>query len=70
MIRICAKGILIEEMDIDADSKRAKLTFIYVLIGIVYNPIIPLFESNTIWTVANVLTAIFIAYKIEKRKGS
>ena len=68
MLKIFEKGILIEEMAVDADAQKINLSFLYIPIAIVYNPVISLFDSNTLWAVVNVGTAIFLTYKIEKRK--
>ncbi|MEQ1796580.1 MAG: DUF6804 family protein [Lacibacter sp.] len=70
MLVISNKGLLVEEMITDPETKKAKLSFIYILIGIVYNPIIPLFYSNTLWVIMHGVTAVFFIYKMDRGRKS
>ena len=64
MLVISNSGLVVEKMLLEAKTLPEKFSFIYILIAIIYNPILPFFYSYTYWTIAHVVTISFLVYKI------
>lgn len=52
------------------DSKEEKSNIFYgwLIIGLLYNPIIPIHLNKDIWQIINILSILFISFGIYKQK--
>ena len=52
------------------DSKEEKSNIFYgwLIIGLLYNPIIPVYLRRDIWQTINILSILFISFSIYKQK--
>lgn len=64
MLVISNKGLLIEKMVMDERTLKEKLSFAYIVISIIYNPILPLFYASKYWVAMHLITILFFGYKI------
>jgi len=63
MLVISNKGLLVEKMTMDEKALKKKLSFIYIVIAIIYNPISPLFYVPNYWVAMHIITILFFWYK-------
>ncbi len=64
MLVISNKGLLIEPMVMDENYTKEKFSFIYLLLVIIYNPILPLFYESDYWVITHIITILFFVYKV------
>jgi hypothetical protein len=64
MLVISSKGLLVEKMIMDEKTLKEKLSFAYIVIAIIYNPILPVFYTSEYWVVMHLVTIIFFGYKV------
>lgn len=64
MLVINSKGLLVEKMIMDEKTLKEKLSFSYIAVAIIYNPILPLFYASEYWIVMHIITILFFGYKI------
>lgn len=66
MLIISKDGLLFEECDVS--EVKPKLSFLYLIVAILYNPIFSLFYSEIIWLVTDVITASYFTFRNSKDK--
>lgn len=64
MLVISNKGLLVEKMTMDEKALKEKLSLAYIIVAIIYNPILPLFYIPKYWVVTHIATVLFFGYKI------
>ena len=52
-----------EDPAMDEKALKEKLSFIYIVIAIIYNPILPLFYVPNYWVAMHMITILFFWYK-------
>lgn len=66
MLAISNKGLLFE--DIDSKNPASKFSFLFIIILIVYNPIIPHFTSIIFWAICDAFTVVFFWLQTDNAK--
>ena len=61
---ISNKGFLIEDVDEKVENSDSGFGFIYLIICIIYNPIIPLFYKTSYWIAAHIAVLAFFSFRI------
>lgn len=64
MLVISSKGLLVEKMIMDERTMKEKLSFAYIVVAIIYNPILPVFYASEYWIAMHIVTILFFGYKI------
>ena len=64
-------GVTIYSFSIVSKIKKqnSTLTYIFIAIGILFNPFFPIYLSKTIWIPIDILVGIFILFSGEKNKN-
>lgn len=52
----------------DSDEKKSNFFYGWLILGLIYNPIIPVHLSRDIWQVVNILSILVISFGIYKQK--
>jgi len=64
MLVLSSKGLLVEKMIMDEKTLKEKLSFAYIVVAIIYNPILPIFYASEFWIAIHIITILFFGYKI------
>lgn len=64
MLVISSKGLLVEKMIMDEGTLKERLSFAYIVVALIYNPILPVFYASEYWIVMHIVTILFFGYKI------
>ena len=52
-----------------SDEKKSIFFYGWLILGLIYNPIIPVHLSRDIWQVVNILSILFISFGIYKQNN-
>lgn len=61
---VSKKGFLFEELKEGIPVTRNMFSFVYMLMLIGYNPVVPLIEENFVWIFIHILTLSYIVFRI------
>lgn len=64
VLTISNKGFLIEDVDEKVKKSESGIGLIYIIICIIYNPIIPLFYKTSFWVAAHIGVLTFFSFRI------
>ncbi len=64
LLVLISKGLLVEKMIMDEKTLKEKLSFAYIVVAIIYNPILPIFYASEFWIAIHIITILFFGYKI------